>query len=84
MESASFRDETTEMMMGEVDGGDVLSKFVPRGGDRVYSSPKGKEKERDGCTAGMRLSLCWGEVLTLHRGMIERMVIVSRRDGCVI
>jgi hypothetical protein len=31
----------------------VLSKFVPRGGDRVYSSPKGKEKEREGCMAGI-------------------------------
>jgi hypothetical protein len=50
----SFHGETTVMMMREVDEGDMVSQFVPIGGDGMYSLPNGGEKEGEGIVAERR------------------------------
>jgi hypothetical protein len=39
--------ETMVMMMWEVDEGDMVSQFVPMGGDGMYSLPNGERRRRD-------------------------------------
>jgi hypothetical protein len=56
--------------------GVVLSKFVPRR-DRVCSSPKGKEKEREGSVAGRRR---WDTIGPLLVGVVRSGHVASGND----